>query len=45
MGLLGNLSLGSLFGAADKFVGGAIDHHYNKKKYGLSGQDPRISIS
>lgn len=31
MGLLGNLGLGSLFGAADKFVGGAIDHYYNKK--------------
>ncbi len=31
MGLLGNLGLGSLFGAADKFVGGAIDYHYNKK--------------
>ncbi len=31
MGLLGNLGLGSLFGAVDKFVGGAIDHHYNKK--------------
>lgn len=31
MGLLGNLGLGSIFGAVDKFVGGAIDHHYNKK--------------
>lgn len=31
MGLLGNLGLGSLFGAADKFVGGAIDNYYNKK--------------
>ncbi len=31
MGLLGNLGLGSLFGAADKFVGGAIDSSYNKK--------------
>ncbi len=31
MGLLGNLGLGSLFGAVDKFVGGAIDTHYNKK--------------
>lgn len=31
MGLLGNLGLGSLFGAADKFVGGAIDHYYNRK--------------
>lgn len=31
MGLLGNLGLGSLFGAADKLVGGAIDSHYNKK--------------
>lgn len=31
MGLLGNLGLGSLFGAADKLVGGAIDTHYNKK--------------
>lgn len=31
MGLLGNLGLGSLFGAADKFIGGAIDHYYNKK--------------
>ncbi len=31
MGLLGNLGLGSLFGAADKLVGGAIDLHYNKK--------------
>lgn len=31
MGLLGNLGLGSIFGAADKFVGGAIDNYYNKK--------------
>lgn len=31
MGLLGNLGLGSLFGAVDKFIGGAIDHNYNKK--------------
>ena len=31
MGLLGNLGLGSIFGAADKFIGGAIDNHYNKK--------------
>ena len=31
MGILGNLGLGSLFGAADKFFGGAIDHYYNKK--------------
>ena len=31
MGLLGNLGLGSLFGVADKFVGGAIDNYYNKK--------------
>lgn len=31
MGLLGNLGLGSLFGFADKFAGGAIDHYYNKK--------------
>lgn len=31
MGLLGNLGLGSIFGAADKFVGGSIDHYYNKK--------------
>ena len=31
MGLLGNLGLGSLFGAVDKFVGGASDHYYNKK--------------
>ena len=31
MSLLGNLGLGSLFGAADKFVGGAIDNYYNKK--------------
>ena len=31
MGLLGNLGLGSIFGAVDKFVGGAIDHYYNKK--------------
>ena len=31
MGLLGNLGLGSIFGAVDKFIGGAIDHHYNKK--------------
>ena len=31
MGLLGNLGLGSLFGAADKFVGGAIDYYYNRK--------------
>ncbi len=32
MGLLGNLGLGSLFGAVDKFVGGSIDNHYAKKK-------------
>lgn len=32
MGLLGNLGLGSVFGAADKFVGGAIDNYYAKKK-------------
>lgn len=31
MGLFGGLGLGSLFSAADKFVGGAIDHYYNKK--------------
>lgn len=31
MGLLGNLGLGSIFGAVDKFVGGSIDHHFNKK--------------
>lgn len=31
MGLLGNLGLGSIFGAADKFLGGSIDHYYNKK--------------
>ena len=31
MGLLGNLGLGSLFGAADKFFGGAIDYYYNRK--------------
>lgn len=31
MGLLGNLGLGSLFGAVDKFFGGASDHYYNKK--------------
>lgn len=31
MGLFGNLGLGSIFGAADKFVGGAIDNYYNKK--------------
>lgn len=31
MGMLGSLGLGSLFGAADKFVGGAIDYYYNKK--------------
>ncbi len=32
MGLLGNLGLGSLFGAVDKFVGGSIDNYYAKKK-------------
>ncbi len=32
MGLLGNLGLGSVFGAADKFVGGSIDNYYAKKK-------------
>lgn len=31
MGLLGNLGLGSIFGAVDKFLGGGIDDHYNKK--------------
>lgn len=31
MGLLGNLGLGSLFGAVDKFIGGSSDHYYNKK--------------
>ncbi len=31
MGLLGNLGLGSLFGAVDKFIGGASDYYYNKK--------------
>lgn len=31
MGLLGNLGLGSIFGAADKFLGGSIDHYFNKK--------------
>ncbi len=31
MGLLGNLGLGSIFGAVDKFIGGGIDHYYNKK--------------
>lgn len=38
MGLLGNLGLGSLFGAADKFLGGAIDHHYNKKNMDYQGK-------
>lgn len=31
MGLLGNLSLGSLFGAADAFVEGANKYHWDKK--------------
>ena len=32
MGLLGNLGLGSLFGAVDKFVGGSIDNRFAKDK-------------
>ncbi len=32
MGLLGNLGLGSIFGAVDKFIGGSIDNHFAKDK-------------
>lgn len=32
MGLLGNLGLGSLFGAVDKFIGGSTDNHFAKNK-------------